>query len=248
MSPVVVEERLRRASESIGNGSEHTGFCERFVRGLFGFPAMYATANLAWQDTSFPHRGDMDAPAGVPVFWDILGGPNVNADHIAMSTGGGFCVSTSAGPGRTVAKVGIKDLTVRWGMVYRGWSEDYHRVRVHDGETVAAVAGRAPGSRWPDRDLRLRDTHTASTLRAWRLLMASIGFDDDDLDLSLQRWLRLRGFYEGLLDGDFAEKSVIALQAFLVSKGLYPFEPDGDRGPHTVRAEIGYLNQQRRFF
>lgn len=243
-------ERVRRATQQVGKGPQFSGFCERFVRGCFDFPPRYLTANLAWQGTRSRHPGDMSPPAGVPVFWDILSGVNVNNDHIALSTGGGFCISTSAGPGRTVAKVGIGDLTQRWGMSYRGWSEDYHGVVVHAStpDQAPASAGSPSTARWPGRDLRVLGTHSAESLRAWRLLMASIDFDDEDLDLAMQRWLTLRGFYAGLLDGDFAEKSVKALQTFLRSKQLYPFEIDGDRGPDTVRGEMRYLNQQRRFF
>lgn len=243
MSVPDVAERVRRATAQVGGGAGFTGRCEVFVRTCFGFPAMYASARRAWEDTERRHA-DVDAPAGVPVYWDILSGVNVDFDHIALSVGGGFCVSTSAGPGRTVAKVGIDDLTRRWGMVYRGWSEDYHRVLVH----TASSRGMSVGDRWPDVDLRVRDAHTSESTRAWRLLMASIGFDDDDLDLAMQRWLRARGLYDGLLDGDFAEKSVTALQTFLKAKGLYPFPIDGDRGPDTVQGEIRYLNQQRLFF
>jgi len=249
MSVPDAAERVRRASSAVGS-SEGVGFCERFVRGCFGFPARYGSARLAWLATRQRHT-DSAPPAGVPVFWDILTGTNKVYDHIALSTGGGFCISTSAGPGSTVAKVGIDDLTQRWGMSYRGWSEDYHGVRVHTADAtpddVTATSEHGTG-RWPGRDLRMVAEHTAASRRAWRLLMASIGFDDADLDLAMQRWLTLRGFYSGLLDGDFVEKSIKALQEFLKAKGLYLFPVDGDRGPDTVRAEIRYLNQQRRFF
>lgn len=243
MNLPTVAERVRRASAEVGSGAGFTGRCEVFVRTCFGFPPMYGSARLAWEDTEHRHT-DTNPPAGVPVYWDILAGDNVNFDHIALSVGGGFCISTSAGPGRTVAKVGIQDLTDRWGMRYRGWSEDYHREKVHSVST----RGMSAGNRWPDVDLPVADTHTRESRRAWKMLMASVGFDDDDLDLAMQRWLRERGHYHGLLDGDFAEKSVKALQRFLAAKGLYPFGIDGDRGPDTVQGEIRYLNQQRQFF
>ncbi len=252
MSIASVEQRIGFASGKVGAGREFTGRCEAFVRSCFGFPARYASARLAFEATTRRHP-EMAAPAGVPVFWDILAGPNVNADHIALSVGGGFCISTSAGRNRTVAKVSIDDLTRRWGMRYRGWSEDYHGVVVHAGSHGMAsaeeqVVTMSPDA-WPMRDLPVAGNHTPSSLRAWRTLMASIGFTDDDLDLAMQRWLRRRGFYAEhlLLDGDFAVESVKALQQFLAGQGLYPFGIDGDRGPDTVQGEIRYLNQQRRF-
>jgi hypothetical protein len=79
--------------------------------------------------------------------------------------------------------------------------------------------------------------------------MASIGLTDPVLELAMQRWLRRLGHYgdSWLLDGQFGVESVSALQRFLVTKGLYPHEVDGWRGPLTVRAEIRYLNDQRRY-
>lgn len=251
MSLPDADARVRAAAAAIGAGPEFSGFCERFVRTCFGFPARYATARLAWQATGRRHT-DTSPPAGVPVFWDILSGPNVHADHIALSTGGGFCISTSAGPGRTVAKVSITDLTRRWGMQYRGWSEDYHGVIVHQGgrggEEGSEVTDSSAGP-WPQQDLPVTRRHTASSLGAWRILMTRIGFDDDDLDLALQRWLRKLGHYsdEFRLDGEFLTESIKAMQSFLRVKGLYLFDIDGDRGPDTIKAEIRYLNQQRRF-
>lgn len=244
-----VQARVDAAVRKIGAGPELSGWCEKFVRTCFGLPAKYATARLAWLDTSKRHD-DMEAPAGVPVFWDITSGVNANADHIAISVGGGYCVSTSAGPGRTVAKVSIADLTRKWGTVYRGWSEDYHGVVVHTKATPSStVTASATTARWPERDLPVRGSHTTESRAAWRTLLARVGYRDDDLDLAMQRWLRNLGYYAAIfsLDGDFAEQSIRALQRFLKKKGLYPFEDDGDRGPVTIKAEIRYLNQQRQF-
>src|SRR5690606_34432020 len=105
-----VTERARRAAGAVGKGSEFAGMCEKFTRGHFGFPARYGSAKLAYQASKRDGKVhvDYDAPAGVPVFWDILSGKNAPYDHVAISVGGGYCISTSAGPGGTVAKVSIR--------------------------------------------------------------------------------------------------------------------------------------------
>lgn len=243
MAVASVEQRIERASAAIGRGSDYSGMCEKFVRTCFGLPARYPSARQAWEATKRRRAGT--APEGVPVFWDIVSGVNKDFDHVALSVGGGACISTSAGPGRTVARVGIADLTKRWGMVYRGWSEDYHGVLVHDG--AAPVSPRPHQVLWPAVDLPITSAHTPDSLRAWRQLMASIGLSDARLELSMQRWLRKLGYYgtQWRLDGDFGVQSVTALQRFLHTKGLYPYKADGWRGPVTIGAEIRYLNAQR---
>lgn len=91
-----VTVRLDRADAAIGRGAEFSGMCERFVRTCFGFAARYPSARQAWEATTRRRSGE--APAGVPVFWDITTGVNKDFDHVAISVGGGWCVSTSAGP------------------------------------------------------------------------------------------------------------------------------------------------------
>ncbi|WP_156250395.1 peptidoglycan-binding domain-containing protein [Pseudactinotalea terrae] len=237
-------ERVERASAAIGRGASYSGMCEKFVRTCFGFSARYPSARQAWEATERRRSGT--PPAGVPVFWDITSGKNNDFDHVAISVGGGVCISTSAGPGRTVARVGIEDLTRRWGMLYRGWAEDYHGVLVHEPEVVDL---QTTPQGWPEQDLPVKSAHTADSLRAWRLLMASIGLTDALLELAMQRWLRRRGYYASqfALDGDFGPRSITALQRFLQAKGLYPHDTDGWRGPLTIGAEIRYLNVQRRY-
>ncbi|WP_413456005.1 N-acetylmuramoyl-L-alanine amidase [Glutamicibacter sp. FR1] len=111
---------------------------------------------------------------------------------------------------------------------------------------------------WPEKPLKVTDKHTVQSDAAWRELMKAIGYKDKDLGLALQKWLSKledprtgRGYYDTtrfLLDGDFSNESIKALQRKLYDtngddgKRLYNGKADGDRGPMTVRAEIGYLN------
>lgn len=127
---------VTKALAAVGRGQD-SGMCERFTRSCFGFPARYASARLAYEASraAGPIHMDNNPPPGVPVFWDITTGVNSPFDHVAVSVGDGYVVSTSAGPGRTVARVGITELTRRWGMTYRGWAEFYHDQRVYTPPT-----------------------------------------------------------------------------------------------------------------
>lgn len=121
-----VAKRVAAAKALVGS-RRLSGWCEKFVRQSFGFPARYASATLAWQDTERRHADISSAPAGVPVFWELHpANKNHGLGHVALSVGGGYCISTSVGPGGAIGKVGIDALTRAWQMTPRGWTEDYH--------------------------------------------------------------------------------------------------------------------------
>ena len=128
---------VNTARSLIGIAGKDTGMCERFVRSRYGFPARYATARLAYLASRAAggfHARDYNPPAGVPVFFDFDRGPNVNADHVAISIGGGKCISTSVGPNKSPGTVGIRELERRWagvGCTYLGWAENYHERRIY---------------------------------------------------------------------------------------------------------------------
>lgn len=111
---------------------------------------------------------------------------------------------------------------------------------------------------WPEKPLKVTGKHTVESDAAWRELMAAIGYKDKGLGLALQKWLSKledprtgRGYYDTkrfLLDGDFSNESIKALQRKLYDtkggdgKRLYNGKADGDRGSMTVASEIKYLN------
>ncbi|WP_127572804.1 peptidoglycan-binding domain-containing protein [Georgenia faecalis] len=169
---------IANATRMIGSAAM-SGWCEKFVRTSFGFGARYASAKLAWDAAGGKHHGDTNPPAGVPVFWDIVSraNPNHPYDHIALSVGGGYCITTSAGPGRTIAKVRIDDLTRAWGMVYRGWAEIYHGQRVY----TAPKAPVKPVPAKPAPGTPPAKGYSADRERAQRTLKA-LGFYKGDLD------------------------------------------------------------------
>ena len=108
---------------------------------------------------------------------------------------------------------------------------------------------------WPDVPLLVDGIRGPVTVRAWQLLLASVGHYKGLVDGSWgpvsvkaeQTWLRALGWYQGAVDGWEGPMTVKALQRFLRSKGLYKGTIDGSRGPVTVKAEQGYLNDQRKY-
>lgn len=251
MSLPTVTERVRRATAAIGKGSEFAGMCEKFTRGHFGFPARYGSAKLAYQASKRDGKVHVDynAPAGVPVFWDILSGKNAPYDHVAISVGGGYCISTSAGPGGTVAKVSIRDLTQRWGMRYLGWTEFYHGQRVYTPKGSGAGTTPVPSYKYPNVEV---GTGASELKSAWYQLLGALGYKGATW-ARVQSWLKASGEYKGRIDNDFGPLSVAALQQRLrgayrkdnSGKLLDPGPADGSRGAKTKKAEASYLNAHR---
>ena len=100
--------------------------CQSFVRQSFGLPGIYDTASEAW--FAGLKRGNTpinDIPAGVPVYW----GPN----HVALSTGGGNCISTDVLRAGWPDEVPIATLHngVHWSLTFRGWSPEVSGRRIY---------------------------------------------------------------------------------------------------------------------
>lgn len=103
--------------------------CLQFVRMSYGLPVVAPDAGTAWNQAKHKHP-TTDAgsiPAGVPVFWEL---PSV-ADHVALSTGDGMCLSTDARRRGRVDAVRIDSITEQWGGVLLGWTEDLGTFRVY---------------------------------------------------------------------------------------------------------------------
>jgi hypothetical protein len=111
--------------------------CGQFCAAMYGFGSSgYNTALVQWN--SIPgkdkHPGDVNAPAGMLLFWGIGQG------HVAISDGVGGCWSIDiSGPG-TVTRVPASMITTKWGKPYLGWSTPYFQGIEWDGSvTVAGV-------------------------------------------------------------------------------------------------------------
>ena len=222
--------QITSAATALIGKSGWSGLCEKFVRTSFGFPARYASANLAYKASAKAGKihTDTNPPAGVPVFWDIRSGVNTAYDHVAVSVGGGYCISTSVGPGRTPARIKITTLTTLWGMKYLGWAEWYHGKRVYTPPKVVTPSApkvSAPANEWPNKDLVVDKSFGTTSYKAY------------------QRLLKVLGFYKGNIDGSFGSLSVKAEQSWLKSLGFYKGSIDGFRGPGTIDALLSMLKK-----
>lgn len=104
------------------------GMCLQFVRMCFDLPAVHPSAGAAWRAAKRKHP-TTDArtiPRGVPVFWET---PSV-FEHVALSLGGGLCLSTDAKRRGKVDVVRIDAIGPAWGAQLLGWTEDLN------GQTV----------------------------------------------------------------------------------------------------------------
>lgn len=93
--------------------------CGQFCARMYGFDSSgYTTALVQWN--SIPardkHPGDVNAPAGMLLFWGIGQG------HVAISDGAGGAWSIDISGAGTVTRVPAALITSRWGKPYLGWT------------------------------------------------------------------------------------------------------------------------------
>lgn len=105
------------------------GQCLRVIRQTYSVPSKYPTASSSWVAADHKHfasRGT-DVPRGPPVWWT---GGSSGAGHVAISCGGGVCISTDwKSPGR-LAYAHIDDITALWNLNFKGWTREINDVVV----------------------------------------------------------------------------------------------------------------------
>lgn len=111
--------------ESRNRSRDWTGYCLMFVRTAFGVNAVHPSAITAWNAAKKKHT-DGDIPRGVPVFWK--GGKH---GHVALSLGGGRCISTDVKRRGYPDVVTIASIGKAWGFELLGWTEDINGVTVY---------------------------------------------------------------------------------------------------------------------
>lgn len=231
---------VTRAMAHVGQRA-YSGLCEMFTRTCFGFPARYSSARLAYEASKRDGAiyGDTNPPAGVPVFFDITSGPNASFDHVAVSVGGGYCVSTSVGPNKSIARVKITDFgrSIWPGAIrYLGWADHYHGRRVWSPPPKGSAP--KPKDGYPYTKV---GTGTDGLKTAWYRLLGALGYKGTTTQ-RVQYFLRASGHYLGPIDDVWGAGTTRALQLRLRSSGHDPGPADGVRGPKTRAAEAAYLN------
>lgn len=117
---------------------------------------------------------------------------------------------------------------------------------------LVPLAKPKPKKDWPHGYVPLTNTHTTASHNAYVKMLDGVGFSDSNLTMTIQKWLRWNGYYTEsagfIIDGVMGNYTVQELQKFLKSKGIYRGVIDGDRGPMTVKAEIAYINSQAKHY
>ncbi len=125
------------AAQAANATRDWTGICLIFTRMCFNVGPANPDAHAGHRAAKFKHGSAGTPPLGVPVWWS--GGRH---GHVAISTGDGNCFSSDIKRKGKVDKVPISLITRRWGMLYKGWSEDINGVRIwrpNAAKTLPAV-------------------------------------------------------------------------------------------------------------
>lgn len=167
--------------------AKFSGLCKAFVRTAFNVnPSQSGTAIEAWREAKHKHRETVadKIPAYVPVYMDTA----ASAEHVVITVGKDkdghrLCVSTDAGPGKTIGLVRLDRLAASWGPIL-GWAEDMDGQRVY----TAPVAPAKPKSRGKLTDHAIADLRKAiaTNKRLGRLAKANTQQKSLDLLLSIK--------------------------------------------------------------
>lgn len=128
------------------------GQCLRTVRQYYAVPSKYGTAAASWFAADHKHFASdgRDVPRGAPVYWT---GGSRGAGHVAISVGGGVCLSTDwKEPGR-IDYANINDITSHWNIDFKGWSREVNDVvvwRPEQPKITVRLSNLKPGKRNQD--------------------------------------------------------------------------------------------------
>lgn len=127
-------EAVQIALEKVRTGATtEVGMCLKRTREYYGVGPLYSAAKLSLAGAQRLGKAyqvgfeDVDRiPRGAVVYWT---GPNSQYGHVAISLGGGMCVSTDVPRGR-FGKINIATLARAWGYTAIFWSPLVNDVRV----------------------------------------------------------------------------------------------------------------------
>lgn len=149
---VTTKEAIAKArSWSLSGLYFGVGQCLATTRKYWNVGAKYPDASTSYYAADHkryvaPH----DVPRGAPVWWT---GGGSGHGHVAISVGGGYCLSTDwKRPGK-IDYAKISDITSHWGLRYRGYSQEINDVVVWKPRLsygTVALRNLKPGRRHSD--------------------------------------------------------------------------------------------------
>lgn len=161
------------------------GLCLKFARTCAGIPALYPDAITAWSHTT--QRGSRtEAPAGAFVWWSIG-----EHGHVAISTGGGNCISTDIARTGSADQVPIARIAQRWGAKYLGWSWDCNGQSIKPTTPTGGVAGTPKGNIDVISPEQMQELKKAAddSARKWALWQVLYGLQtEDDREAARAEW------------------------------------------------------------
>lgn len=132
------QDAINKAHKQSRNGPKFgTGECLYRVRRAYGAPAIgdwdrdgAADAEDGWKATKRKHPTSNPnvIPAGVPIWWT---GGRHDYGHVAISLGGGRCISTDIKRAGYFDVCRVDDIRTQWGLKLLGWSEDINGLTVY---------------------------------------------------------------------------------------------------------------------
>lgn len=128
------------------------GECLATVRQYYAVPPKYLTAADSWQAAEHKHfaKSGIEVPRGAPVWWT---GGSSGAGHVAISVGGGLCLSTDWKEPGKIDYARIDDITATWALNFKGWTRELNDVvvwRPAPAGPVVHLSNLLPGRRNDD--------------------------------------------------------------------------------------------------
>lgn len=201
-------EAIAWAKRQITNPSKlYPSLCLQFTRLCFNVGPKHPDAEEAWNKAQWKHQttNAKSIPAGVPVFWRTRS----PYDHVALSIGGGKCISTDIKRRGKVDIVDIDTITKAWGGPLLGWTEDVNGVRVFFPPKVEAPK--------PSDMPKARPSFSVSALKAARYKHpARSGTSDrtEQVKVFEQALVKTGWLKPSLADGHYGTATVEAVKRF----------------------------------
>ena len=209
---------------------DYRALCLQFTRMAFDIPAKYPDAKSAWANAKKKHKTSSakNIPAGVPVFWETRS----KWDHVALSIGGGKCISTDIKRRGKVDVVNIDTVTKSWGPLL-GWSEDLNGVTVYTPKASGGAGSSEPPAVTKGKTISLSELRNAALT------------DPKRSDQKTTNWAAVKPVEDALVakgylpkalaDGHFGTQTKIAYRLWQRALGYTGKDSDGLPGMTSLK-------------